>query len=274
LKTGRKAVPSGSSLSTISNVSSLTDSPADALVMDKNIVDHKERRASEVDRMFSSIAIHYDLLNHILSFGLDKGWRRKVASETRKTECRKILDVCTGTGDTAIELFRQWKGQVHIEAIDFSRELIEIGRKKINEAGLNGTIFFKESNAEALPYKDNQFDVVTITFGLRNIMDRIQALKEFYRVTKPGGVFICLEFSQPAHGLFHALYSFYLIKLVPMIAAVLGSDAGAYRYLGMTIKDFPPPRELVRLIESAGWRDVTYLSLTSGIVAMHRGKKY
>jgi demethylmenaquinone methyltransferase/2-methoxy-6-polyprenyl-1,4-benzoquinol methylase len=241
--------------------------------MVKQDVDYKKRRASDVDRMFSSIAPRYDLLNHILSFGLDKGWRRRVASETRKIDCQKILDVCTGTGDMAIELSRQWKGRVHIEAIDFSQELIDIGRKKLKKARLNGIISFGESNAEALPYKDEQFDVVTITFGLRNIMNRIQALKEFHRVTKPGGLFLCLEFSQPAHKVFSKLYSFYLIKLVPLIAVVLGSDHGAYRYLGMTIKDFPTPLKLVQLIESAQWKDVRHVSLAGGIVALHQGRK-
>jgi len=241
--------------------------------MVKQVVDYKVRRASQVDRMFSSIAPRYDLLNHILSFGLDKGWRRRVARETRKIDCQKILDVCTGTGDMAIELSRQWKGRVHIEAIDFSQELIDIGRKKLRKARLNSTISFGESNAEALPYKNEQFDVVTVTFGLRNIMNRIQALKEFYRVTKPGGLFLCLEFSQPAHKVFNSLYSFYLMKFVPLIAAALGSNADAYRYLGMTIKDFPPPGKLVQLIESAQWKDVRHISLAGGIVSIHQGRK-
>jgi demethylmenaquinone methyltransferase/2-methoxy-6-polyprenyl-1,4-benzoquinol methylase len=138
---------------------------------------------------------------------------------------------------------------------------------------LNGKISFGESNAEELPYKDEQFDVVTITFGLRNIMNRILALKEFHRVTKPGGLFLCLEFSQPARKVFSTLYSFYLIKLVPLIAVVLGSDPDAYRYLGMTIKDFPTPRKLVHLIESAQWKDVRHVSLAGGIVALHQGRK-
>ena len=139
---------------------------------------------------------------------------------------------------------------------------------------MNGTISFGQSNAEALPYKDEQFDVVTITFGLRNIMNRIQALREFHRVTKPGGLFLCLEFSQPAHKAFSALlYSFYLMKLVPFIAAILGSDPDAYRYLGMTIKDFPTPKKLVQLIESAQWEDVRHVPLAGGIVALHQGRK-
>ena len=241
--------------------------------MVKHVVNYKERKASEIERMFSSIAPRYDLLNHILSFGLDMSWRRRVALETSKIDCQKILDVCSGTGDMAIELYRHWKGRVHIEAIDFSRELMDIGLKKLKKAQLKGTIAFRKSNAEDLPYKDKEFDVVTITFGLRNIMNRLQALKEFYRVTKPGGLFICLEFSQPSYKIFSKLYSFYLMKLVPLIAIVLGSDPNAYRYLGMTIKDFPVSRELIQLIESAGWRNVTHFSLAGGIVTIHQGRK-
>lgn len=239
----------------------------------KYVVDHKERRASEIKHMFSSIASRYDLLNHILSFGLDIRWRRRVASETCKIECQKILDVCSGTGDMAIELCRYWKGSVHIEAIDLSRGIIKIGKRKINKARLNDKINFTESNAEALPYKDEQFDAVTITFGLRNIRNRVQALKEFYRVTKPGGLFICLEFSQPPHIIFSKLYSFYLMKLMPLFAVGLGSDPDSYRYLGITIKDFPSPQELTQLLKSAGWQDVTYFSLAYGIVAIHQGWK-
>lgn len=240
----------------------------------KYAFDYKERRASEIERMFSIIAPRYDLLNHVLSFGLDISWRRRVASETRRIDCRKILDVCTGTGDMAVELCRLWNGEVHVEAVDFSRELIKIAQKKLKKIRSKDTIGFRVSNAEALPFKDEQFDVITITFGLRNIRDRIQALKEFYRVIKPGGIFLCLEFSQPDHKVFNGLYSFYLMKLVPLIAAIMGLDADAYRYLGMTIKDFPSPLELVHLIESSGWKDVTYRSLACGIVTIHQGRKW
>lgn len=245
-----------------------------------NFVDHKERDAKKVEQMFSNIAARYDLLNHALSLGLDIRWRGRVAQETgrcdsipRKINCHKILDVCTGTGDMAIELCKFWKGNAHIEAIDFSRELIEIGRKKVEKAGFYNKITFREANAESLPFKDEQFDAITITFGLRNIHNRLKALKEFYRVTKPGGYFVCLEFSQPKKQIFAKVYSFYLTKLVPFISLVFGSHPDAYRYLGNTIKDFPPPLELVSLIESAGWKDVTYNILAGGIVAIHRGGK-
>ena len=236
-------------------------------------IDHKKRDARKVERMFSGIAPRYDLLNHLLSLGLDIGWRKKVARETGKIDCRRILDVCTGTGDMAVELCRFWRGKVHVDAIDFSRDLIEIGRRKIQKAGMNGRITFREGDAERLPYKDGQFDALTITFGLRNINDRPKALREFYRVTRPGGCFICLEFSRPANRLFERIYFLYLMKLVPLVSGILGSDPAAYKYLGNTILDFPSPSELVRLIASAGWKEVTGRKLAGGIVAIHRAVK-
>jgi demethylmenaquinone methyltransferase/2-methoxy-6-polyprenyl-1,4-benzoquinol methylase len=238
-----------------------------------NTINHKERDAKEVEQMFSTIARRYDLLNHVLSLGLDVRWRKRVARETGKTDCRRILDVCTGTGDMAIELCRFWNGKAHIEGLDFSHELVEIGRKKIKRASMGDKIVLREGNAEKLPYEDKQFNAVTITFGLRNIHNRLKALKEFWRVTKPNGCFVCLEFSQPKNPVFAKIYSFYLINFVPMVSRVFGSDPAAYQYLGNTVKDFPSPPELVRLIESAGWRDVSYQTLAGGIVAIHRGSK-
>jgi demethylmenaquinone methyltransferase/2-methoxy-6-polyprenyl-1,4-benzoquinol methylase len=236
-------------------------------------IDHKKRDAKTVEQMFSRIASRYDLLNHLLSLGLDIGWRKRVAKETGKINCRRILDVCTGTGDMAIELCRFWTDKAHVDAIDFSHELIEIGRKKIKRANMDERITLREGNAERLPYEDRQFDALTITFGLRNISDRPGALREFYRVTRPGGCFICLEFSQPTNRLFEGIYSFYLMKLVPLVSGILGSDSAAYKYLGNTIRDFPSPFELAGLIESAGWKEVTCQRLAGGIVAIHRAVK-
>jgi demethylmenaquinone methyltransferase/2-methoxy-6-polyprenyl-1,4-benzoquinol methylase len=238
-----------------------------------NRIDHKERHAKNVKQMFSGIAHRYDLLNHLLSFGFDIGWRKKVALETGKTHCKRILDVCTGTGDMAIELCKFWKGRAHIEAVDFSHELLEVGKNKSKRARLSGKITFSKANAEELPYEDEHFDAVTIVFGLRNIQDRLKALREFFRVTKTDGYFICLEFSQPTNPIFRRLYSFYLVKLVPVISILFGSNPDAYRYLGRTIREFPTPLELISLIESAGWNDVKFYNLTGGIVAVHQGKK-
>jgi demethylmenaquinone methyltransferase/2-methoxy-6-polyprenyl-1,4-benzoquinol methylase len=236
-------------------------------------IDHKERDAKKVEQMFSSIAPRYDLLNHVLSFGLDFGWRRKVARETARIDCRRILDVCTGTGDMAVDLSRFWKGRAFVEGIDFSRELLAIAREKAKKAGLDDKITFREGNAERLPYENEQFDAVTITFGLRNINNREYALREFLRVTRSGGCFVCLEFSRPTTLVFQKTYSFYLLKIVPFISRIFGSNSAAYEYLGNTIRDFPPPAALAGLIESAGWKNVAYKKLAGGIVAIHRGEK-
>jgi demethylmenaquinone methyltransferase / 2-methoxy-6-polyprenyl-1,4-benzoquinol methylase len=236
-------------------------------------IDHKERDARNVEQMFSRIAARYDLLNHVLSLGLDIGWRKKVAQATAQINCEKILDVCTGSGDMAIELCRFWGGKARIDGLDFSRELIRRGRKKVENARLQSLITFSEGNAEDLPYQNEQFDAITITFGLRNVHNRVKALQEFYRVAKPGGCFVCLEFSQPVNSFFSRLYFFYLMKLAPFVSRILGSDPAAYQYLGNTIKDFPPPRELATLIQSAGWTGVTFKRLAGGIVAIHQGRK-
>jgi demethylmenaquinone methyltransferase / 2-methoxy-6-polyprenyl-1,4-benzoquinol methylase len=238
-----------------------------------NAIDHKKRDAEKVEQMFSGIGPRYDLLNHVLSLGLDIGWRKKVAHETGGVQRESILDVCTGTGDMAFELSRFYKGMVHIEGIDFSRDLLERARKKSRESNLDHAVTFREGNAEMLPYPDEQFDAITITFGLRNINNRLKALKEFYRVAKPGACFVCLEFSQPGKPFFSAVYSLYLIKIVPLVSRLFGSDPAAYRYLGNTIKDFPAPPDLADLITSAGWNNVSYKTLSGGIVAVHKGIK-
>jgi len=238
-----------------------------------NHLDHKKRDAEKVERMFSNIADRYDLLNHLLSLGLDIGWRKRVAKETGMINCRRVLDVCAGTGDMAIEMCRFWKGAAYIEGLDFSRGLIEIGRRKARKANLDDKITFREGNAEELPFEDEWFDAVTIAFGLRNINDRLKALKEFYRVTIPGGCFVCLEFSQPDIPFFAEVYSLYLAKFVPLVSRILGSDPAAYEYLGNTIKDFPLPSELGNLIASVGWKEVSHKKMAGGIVAIHRGIK-
>ncbi|MFZ5908330.1 MAG: bifunctional demethylmenaquinone methyltransferase/2-methoxy-6-polyprenyl-1,4-benzoquinol methylase UbiE [Nitrospirota bacterium] len=238
-----------------------------------NYVDHEARNPGTVSQMFSRIAPRYDLLNHLLSLGLDIRWRKKVAEETGRVRCEKILDVCTGSGDMAIELCRFWKGRVRVHGVDFSPRLLEIAEQKSRQAGLNDRLTFREADAEQLPYGDEEFNAVTITFGLRNINNRHKALQEFYRVTRPGGCFVCLEFSQPVNAFFRKVYFFYLMKFVPFFSLLVGSDSGAYRYLGETIKDFPTPHELSTTIESAGWKHVDYRRLAGGIVAIHRGKK-
>ena len=203
---------------------------------------------------------------------MDVGWRRTVAKETWVVECERILDICTGTGDMAVELHRFWEGQAEIVGIDFSREAIELARRKISDLNLAEWISFIEGDATKMPFDDEEFDALTIGFGFRNIQDRAGALKEFLRVTKPGGIFICLEVTQPSV-LFKPFYFFYMLKLVPVIAGIMKSDKEAYRYLGRSIRAFPASAEFAAFISEAGWTDVRYRKLGLGTVAVHTAIK-
>jgi demethylmenaquinone methyltransferase/2-methoxy-6-polyprenyl-1,4-benzoquinol methylase len=236
-------------------------------------IDHVLRPSEKVEDMFSNIARRYDLLNHLLSFGFDFLWRKTAAKETLDKPCNLILDVCTGTADMAIELCKVHNNGTSINGIDFSMELMNIGLKKTKKAYLNKRISFICGDAEKLPFKDKTFDAITITFGLRNIQDRFKALKEFYRVTKDEGIFVCLEFSQPVNKAFFKLYYFYLSNIVPFISKVVGSNPSAYIYLKNTILDFPSPEELCYLIEKAGWKNTIFKRLTGGIVTIHKAYK-
>jgi demethylmenaquinone methyltransferase/2-methoxy-6-polyprenyl-1,4-benzoquinol methylase len=234
--------------------------------------DHTQRAPEDVQRLFNTIAPGYDRLNRIVSFGLDLGWRREVAHETWAVECEQILDVCTGTGDLALELCRFWEGKAHIDGIDFSREVVELGKQKVAAMGLSDYIDLVEGDAMDLPFQDNTFDALTIGFGFRNIQDRERALKEFLRVTKPGGLFVCLEVSQPA-AILRPPYYFYMLRLVPLIAALQRQDADAYRYLGRSIKAFPDAAKFSKFIRSTGWSEVKYRKLGLGSVAIHTAYK-
>lgn len=203
---------------------------------------------------------------------MDVGWRRTVAHETGVVECEKILDLCTGTGDLAIKLHRFWQGQAKIIGIDFSHEAVELARRKISDLNLAEWISFVEGDATKMPFGDEEFDALTIGFGFRNIQGRATALKEFMRVTKPGGMFICLEVTQPS-ALFKPLYYFYMLKLVPIIAGIMKSDKAAYRYLGRSIRAFPSATEFAAFISEAGWTDVRYRKLGLGTVAVHTAIK-
>ncbi|MFA5867598.1 MAG: bifunctional demethylmenaquinone methyltransferase/2-methoxy-6-polyprenyl-1,4-benzoquinol methylase UbiE [Actinomycetota bacterium] len=234
--------------------------------------DENSRRPEDVKRLFNNIAPSYDRLNRIVSFGLDKGWRREVAHETWEVECENILDVCAGSGDLSLELHRFWKGQAHIDALDFSKELIEAGRRKVEEAGVAEHISFIEGDALAMPFDDESYDALTIGFGFRNLQDRKKALAEFLRVLQPGGLLVVLEVTQPRRFL-RPLYYLYMLRIVPFIAAVMRADKEAYKYLGRTIRAFPDAPEFAEMIKEAGFQEVKFRRLGLGTVAIHTGYK-
>ncbi len=224
-----------------------------------------------VKRMFNRVAKKYDLINRLLTLGLDQRWRRLAAALTEVDEKSKVLDACTGTGDLAFAIERVTGAKV--VGIDFSPEMLEIARKKADLLGTNGQIEFEVASAEKLPYGDEEFDAITVGFGLRNTGDYLGVLKEFHRVAKPGGRLVCLEFSMPSFAPFRVAYKGYLSTVVPLVGRLLADDYGSYKYLSDSIKKFPVQTKLADMMRSVGWADVRYMNLLGGVVAIHVGVK-
>jgi len=200
--------------------------------------------------MFDRIARRYDLLNRILSLGMDRGWRRRTAGALALSPGDRVLDLATGTADLAIAVARRWPG-VEVVGVDPSAEMRARGQAKVDRLGLADRIRLSDGDALALDFADASFAAVTIGFGLRNLTDRAGGLAEMARVTRPGGRVAVLELGEPRRGLLSAPARFYVHHLVPRIGALL-SGAAAYRHLQRSIEAFPPPAELVAMMEAAG----------------------
>ena len=240
-------------------------------VKDQNSVEMAEQRAA-VERMFSAIAPRYDFLNRLLSAGRDRVWRREAIRATRLPIDGRLLDVCTGTADMALETARQFPTAT-IAGVDFSGPMIDRGRQKVAGAGLADRVVLSVAPAEALPFPDEAFDAATVAFGLRNVPDRCLALAEMRRVLKPGGRAVVLEFTTPPGRMFRRLYLWYFHRVLPVIGGLISGHRSAYAYLPASVGEFPPPKELTAWMEQAGFRDVSYRLLTGGIVAIHVGEK-
>lgn len=229
-------------------------------------IDPSKRDPADVSRLFDNISRRYDILNHVISFGLDFGLRRRIGRFAASGPHDSILDACTGTGDLAITLARFCDGD--ITGIDFSPAAVARARWKVARRDLDEVVTLDVGDVTALPYRADSFDVVTIAFGLRNIDEREAALREFHRVTKPGGRLLCLEFTQPESAAMRRLLPVYF-RVVPALARLLGSDPRAYRYLGETVLSFPGADELKGMLGMAGWRDIWYEYAAFGTNAIH-----
>jgi demethylmenaquinone methyltransferase/2-methoxy-6-polyprenyl-1,4-benzoquinol methylase len=233
--------------------------------------DKTEQRAA-IERMFSAIAPRYDVLNRLLSAGRDRVWRREAVRAARLPADGRLLDVCTGTADMALEAARQYP-DARISGVDFSGAMVDLGRRKVLDAGRADRVALSVAPAEALPFSDAVFDAVTVAFGLRNVPDRRRALAEMYRVLRPGGWAVILEFTTPPGRLFRKIYLWYFHRVLPVIGGLVSGNRAAYAYLPASVSEFPPPRELSARMEEAGFRSVTYRLFTGGIVAIHKGEK-
>lgn len=214
--------------------------------------------------MFDQVAARYDITNDVLSLGQVRVWRAAVTAALEITPGMKILDVAAGTG-TSSKAYAD--AGADVVASDFSAGMIAEGRKRYPE------LTFLEADATNLPFEDNSFDAVTISYGLRNVVDPDKALREMLRVTRPGGTIVVCEFSRPTWKPFRSLYEFYLGKALPQMSRLVSSDSDAYGYLTESILAWPAQREFAAKLYEAGWDNVEYRNLMGGIVAIHRGRK-
>jgi demethylmenaquinone methyltransferase/2-methoxy-6-polyprenyl-1,4-benzoquinol methylase len=224
--------------------------------------------------MFSAIARRYDLLNHLLSFNIDKLWRQravaKLASilETRNGLC---LDLCCGTGDLALAMSQ--RGVAQIVACDFSHPMLQLSRRKISKRNQGARIRVIEADGLRLPFRSQVFDAIAIAFGLRNLESVTSGLTEMARVLKPGGRLIVLEFSKPTNALFDKVFQFYFFRILPQIGNLLSRHQNAYSYLPRSVRHFPDQMELAKILTHCGFDKVSYVNLSGGIAAIHCGEK-
>lgn len=233
-----------------------------------------EEKVAMVRNVFDSVASQYDIMNDLMSFGIHRIWKRIAVQLANIREGDHVLDLAGGTGDltTLFEKRVGSKGQVVLA--DINAAMLRTGRDRLINRGLTGNIRYAQVNAECLPFADNTFDCVCIAFGLRNVTDKNAALRSMYRVLKPGGRVIVLEFSHPIDPVTEKLYDFYSFNILPKIGGVVAKDEDSYRYLAESIRMHPKQDELKQMMEDAGLERCEYFNMTQGIVAVHRGYKF
>ncbi len=229
-------------------------------------------KKEQVSRMFNSIARRYDLLNRLLSAGIDKRWRKRAISLLAKAKPQKVLDIATGTADVAIALVKQLDTPKVI-GLDIAEAMLEIGRKKISELGLDDRIELLVGDAEKLPFPSNTFDALTVSFGVRNFENLQAGLQEMHRVLKPQAEVVILEFSKPRLFPLKQIFHFYFKNILPLIGRWTSKDPRAYHYLYESVQAFPDGKDFLRELEKAGFRQTKQISLTFGICSIYYAKK-
>ncbi len=232
-----------------------------------------ELSSDRVKIIFSQIAKKYERFNAVSSFGAYRGWLRGMMSLAPIGPEHDVLDIAGGTGDVTFAVARS-KHPAHIQCTDLVPEMLAVARMHEAEGAADGVpVDFEVVDAQNIPYEDESYDVITMAYGIRNMPDRPRALSEMYRVLKPGGSLVCLEFSTPSNALWRGLYSFYLKHMIPFWGGVITGDRGGFVYLSKSIRAFPDQRGLARLMQDAGFADVTWKNFTGGIAAVHVARK-
>ena len=231
-------------------------------------------KKQQVSKMFDNIAGNYDFLNHFLSLNMDKTWRRKMIAELVSVDPKNVLDVATGTADVAINTVKQLKiNDLTIKGVDISAEMLNIGRKKIENEGLSEQIELTLGDSEQLPYEGNKFDAVTVAFGVRNFENLERGLQEMHRVLRGGGKLVVLEFSKPTIFPFRQLYNFYFKYILPLIGKLTSKDNRAYTYLYESVQAFPDGDKFLTVLNKIGFKDIQCKPLTLGICSIYIGYK-
>jgi len=234
-------------------------------------VDDKVKRVGAV---FDSVASRYDVMNDLMSFGVHRLWKRFTIEQSGVRPGQAVLDLAGGTGDLALKFSRRVGSKGQVVLADINNAMLSQGRDRLVDRGVISNVTYAQVDAQTLPFEDSSFDCITMAFGLRNVTDKQQALESMYRVLKPGGRALILEFSKPVLPLLSKAYDAYSFTALPLMGRLVANDAESYRYLAESIRMHPDQDTLASMMGSAGFEDTTYHNLTGGIVALHKGFRY
>ncbi|MDQ0225098.1 demethylmenaquinone methyltransferase [Metabacillus niabensis] len=232
----------------------------------------QQSKEERVHSVFEKIYQNYDQMNSVISFQRHKAWRKETMKRMQVKPGQKALDVCCGTADWSIALANEVGKNGEVFGLDFSENMLKVGKQKVENLGL-ANVTLLHGNAMELPFEDNSFDFVTIGFGLRNVPDYMQVLKEMNRVLKPGGKAVCLETSQPTAPVFKQFFAIYFRYIMPLFGKVFAKSYKEYSWLQESARNFPGMKELAKMFEIAGFEHVQIKSFTGGVAAMHLGIK-
>lgn len=232
-----------------------------------------EEKVNLVRGVFDSVAEHYDIMNDLMSLGIHRIWKRLAVQFSNVRKGEHVLDLAGGTGDLTVLFEDRVGAEGSVILADINAQMLRTGRDRLIDKGLVDNVRYTQVNAECLPFANNSFDCVCIGFGLRNVTDKDAALRSMYRVLKPGGRAIILEFSHPIDPVTEKVYDFYSFNLLPKIGKWVAKDEDSYRYLAESIRMHPKQDELKAMMETAGFERCEYFNMTQGIVAVHRGYK-
>jgi len=236
-------------------------------------VDENEKQGL-VGNVFRAVASNYDIMNDAMSLGVHRAWKWFAIAQSGVKPGHRVLDLAAGSADLSIKFAKKVGDEGQVIVTDINAAMLDQGRQRMADAGIAGNVEFCLVNAEKLPFPDNYFDCISISFGLRNVTHKDQALAEMQRCVKPGGRVLVLEFSQPTNETFRRIYDAYSFNVIPMLGELISKDRESYQYLVESIRQHPPQEELKQMMLDAKFDRVRYHNLTGGVVALHIGYKY